>query len=523
MNATPPNGNRDRFESDLEAGLSRIADAIDTDEPPDFDPARVNLHANGDTIGRRRTHLVLVAAASAGLAVTGAVFLSADDGSDAIRSVAPATTSNDTIPEATEQLDSPNPAASTATSSTAATTTVRVDDSLSDPTPPAAPPVPTLEAIAAERRQALRMLPGFTATATITTTLPDADPEASTVRYTLLADGSFYADTGGGTFGSYDPSTGVVLGAFRDLNGVMTYQQIVGQADNTVPLGVLGGYDPTMDLRPDSSVVVSETEFDARPAWQLDYRDTYAVEGENEIVEETSQIIDRETGLIVSNSTTSSDPSKSLRGVELIDIEIVDTMPPEFPGAFPPDAEVITDGDPNGVQMVEATDVADVFGPTVPLPIGFLDEAARDGEGPLMITLTTTPSYLGEDDDGGGEPSVEYIEATFTVREGFVSTAVRISAQRLVGDASVPADYSVVDGFLCFDNDQDARCDDIMGGDADRTTLEAGALSERPIYVTDETTYVYGTVVVGGVNIFVSGADPDQIIETFESFESFEA
>ncbi|MEP6297660.1 MAG: hypothetical protein ABJ382_10045, partial [Ilumatobacter sp.] len=188
-----------------------------------------------------------------------------------------------------------------------------------------------------------------------------------------------------------------------------------------------------------------------------------------------------------------------------------------FPGSFPADAEVLSDGNPNGAQTVELSDVAATFGPTVPLPVGFLETNAGVGSGPPRIVLTSTPSYL-EGDDGRGDPSAEYLEATFTVREGFVATTVRISAQRLVGDAGIPPDSSVVDGFLCFDSEQDGLCDDFTTGDPNIETLEVGALSGRPMYIGEEATYTTGSVAIGGVNISVSGADREQTIRIFESF-----
>lgn len=153
----------------------------------------------------------------------------------------------------------------------------------------------------------------------------------------------------------------------------------------------------------------------------------------------------------------------------------------------------------------------------MPLPVGFLEATGGDGAEPPVITLTSTPSYL-EGDDGRAAPSAEYIETTFTAREGFVSTTVRISAQRLVDGVSVPTDSSVVDGFLCFDNQQDGLCDDLSSSDLTVEAVDAGALSGRPMYFSEEATYTYGTVFLGGVDISVSGADREQTIEIFESF-----
>ena len=112
----------------------------------------------------------------------------------------------------------------------------------------------TMDDVRAGQVAALRQLPGFTATAEVTSTFTPynldgvAMPEQSdtrTAEITLLPDGSFWSQMSPDEWGSYDPATHIVRGTFRSPDGVLQYQEIVGQPDNSIPLGVLSGMFPT--------------------------------------------------------------------------------------------------------------------------------------------------------------------------------------------------------------------------------------------------------------------------------------
>ena len=359
------------------------------------------------------------------------------------------------------------------------------------------------------QQTALKRLTGFSATATVTSADPDGNPSSQTVRYTLLADGSFYAVTGPGTFGSYDPATGIVLGAFRGVDGEVSYQEILGQSNNLLPLGILGGYDPTSIAQAgfDGSPEIEDVEIDSRPAWRLTYEDTYpAHEGTDDVVQTTVQVFDRESGLVVRNSTTTTDPAGSAQSTELTDIEIVDTMPAEFPGAFPVDAEVQRDGDPAGARVATLDDVAGLFGPGVPLPTGFVSGSVVENAAPATIVVAEGPGYL-DGEDGRDPPSSTYLSATITTRQGFVATTLEMHAQTIVDGIATPDRYAIVDGFLCRDPDGDGTCAQYTADDENVATIREGALTGLPVYIGVQPGFVTGTVSLGAVNISVTGSD----------------
>jgi hypothetical protein len=377
----------------------------------------------------------------------------------------------------------------------------------------------TIADIVDAQRQALKNLNGFSATATLTEPGPNGEPTTRTVRYTLVADGSFYADTGPGTFGSYDPTTGIVLGAFRDQDGGLSYQEIAGQSDNSLPLGILGGYDPTMVVQRGfgNPPAIREVTFNGRQAWEVTTEDAYDTDdGVGQVVQRSVQVIDQELGLIVSNETSMIDPD-SRRSAALSDIDIVDSMPEAFPGTFPDGAVVQRDG--NAATALPATldDVAEAFGPTVPLPTAFAEGTISENAGPATIIVTNSPTAIGNAAENP-ETAATYISAEFIVREGFVTTSLTISAQALQTGAVAPDGYAVVDGFLCDDPDGDGRCQDFTATDPNTDTIQAGALQGLAVYIDEQPSYTSGAIVLNGVRISMIGSDRPSMIAAFNGF-----
>lgn len=518
--------------SELEQLLRNHADRLDAEMSPitaheaiDRSEALTTstplLTRNSQRWGRR-----LSVAAGLALVVGAGVVLAQLDGDDP-RIVIPAATDNPTTePSATVEAHATPTTletSTTATSTTATSTTV-------------AEPEITAEQVQLAQRDALRNLTGFSATASFTNTGVDADlGESDPARYTLLTDGSLYVETGAGTFGSFDPATGIVLGAFRDQSGNMQYQEITGQSDNGLPLTILGGFDPTRLIEGtfDGEQTIRDVGFEGRPAWEVttvqafpaDWFNVPAVSAplDADIIQTTVQIVDQQSGLIVSTTETSTDPNSGGRDTVLSDIAVVDTMPPEFPGAFPDGAQVDRSGGSPPVTDATIDDVLDLFGIPVPIPVGLVAGTAVDGGTPEIV-IVDRPQY-DETDDPNSEPRTTYREARFTVREGFVATTVSVSSIVLRDGADVPTGLAVSDGYLCFDPDGDGTCE--SGGDPQRSTdgsglvpIASGALADRTAELSPPDSALISASTYHGpfaITIYRSDrATADAILGSFE-------
>ncbi len=378
----------------------------------------------------------------------------------------------------------------TAAPETPAATAPVITEAIAEPTPMSAPPSSTdttvvattlpepaitTEQVQLAQREALRTLTGFSATASFAVTDESADlgqPEA--VTYTLLADGSVYVATGPDTFGSFDPVTGIVLGVFRDETGNLTAQEITGQTDNGLPLTILGGYDPTrlIETGKDAMQTIREVDVEGRPAWEVTTVEEFTTDEFSsapfdtdtgtDFVQTTIQVIDQESGLIVMNAESSTDPNAGGdRVTTLSDIAVVDTMPPEFPGTLPDTVDVDRSGSPAPITGATVEEVVELFGVAVPIPEGLIAGTAVAGD-PVEIVLEDRPQFE-EADDPEGEPRTTFREARFTIREGFVATTVAVSSIALRDDAVVPEGLALSEGYLCFDSDGDGACN--SGGD----------------------------------------------------------
>lgn len=453
------------------------------------------------------------AAVLAFVAVAGVVVQSGDDSTTVITPSAP--------PSPANQTESSN-------GSPAANPPVLSEDPPSPDTTVVAPPRTTASSstvaaidVASAQRDALRVLPGFSATATITRTgaeIDETEPD-NAIQYTLLADGSFYADLGADSFGSFDPATGRVVGAFRDEAGQLIYQEIVGQADSALPLNVLGGYDPTEIAAlgsPDEPPTIREIQFEQRPAWEVTTIDTVggnlsAAGIEADEAHTTVQVIDQASGLVVSTSITSTDPTVFTRDVVLTGLTVVDEMPDEFPGEFPAGAVVATSGNPSGAMPVDVDAVASHFGIATPVPEQ-THESTTHG-----VIITTESNTHQEGDDPGLPGSVIYRDATFLLREGFLTTTVKISGEALREGRTPREGFAVVDGYLCNDGDANGECDSNPIGDQP-VVISNGALAGASVFIDESLGVASATVIAETFQVFVYGTDRATAVDILNGF-----
>ena len=386
----------------------------------------------------------------------------------------------------------------------------------------------TLDDVRAGQIAALRQLSGFTATAEVTTTSTpyslDGAPMAEqtstrTAEITLLPDGSFWSQTSADEWGSYDPATHTVRGAFRSPEGVLQYQEIVGQPDNSIPLGVISGMFPTQLVggTQDDSTRVEDTTLDGRAVWQITnvmVYDPARCQGDGCGSEPYSQTIvqtvDQQTGLMIRSSNATTDQHGTSQVAALRDVRPVDTMPAGFPGTFPPDAAVDRSGDPNIATSLTMADIPAHFGIATPLPAG-------------LDTVTVTAGEMmgpSVDNDDPAGPSYRTRTADIVAHDGFLNMTISV---RATVAADAPTDDLVIDGYVCRngDGDQDGACDKTIDGSASglpgsRTiTIEHGALAGREVLVVNGGLSI--NVGIFDINILApTNAEAIAIANTFE-------
>ena len=346
----------------------------------------------------------------------------------------------------------------------------------------------TVEDVRAMQATALRALSGFTAAVTKTVFDPvSSEPTEETAQVTLLADRSLWVDRGLRGWGSYDPLTHIVRGAFAQPDGTEGYQEIVGQSDGSLPLSILVGHDPTQ-LAMATAGRSGPRELDRRD--RDDVRRTTGVGDHGHPVVRHAMLRalqpggpnhenradrgqhdrpgDRDRDPEVDDEhRTEPEPQLSV----LRDMRVVESMPTEFPGTFPDDAVVDRSGDPNAIAIgglpgVQA--LADAIGIAIPVPTG-----------PAGMTISTMQNDgMFSDPDGTNVPGrFHTIETAST--DGFLTTAaVRVMFSAPVGDSPVPAGQTMVDGLYCRSATDDGVCDDTgFGNPTDVTVIESGALA----------------------------------------------
>ena len=376
---------------------------------------------------------------------------------------------------------------------------------------------------------ALRALPGFTATVTKTVFDPvSGEPSEETAQVTLLADGSFWADQGLRGWGSYDPRTHIVRGTFAQPDGTVDHQEIVGQPDGFLPLGILVGYDPTQlaMAMPDDPILgnstdVIETTFEGRRAWEITTVMSFEIpclepcigQADPTTAFEQTEVttIDQETGIVIRKSMTSTQPNTQPQLSMLGDISVTDVMPAPFPGTFPDGAVVDRSGDPNaiaagGLARVQA--LADWFGIAIPLPTGPIEISTQENGGSLSGP------------DGADVPG-RFHRIEVASHEGFVTAAaVTLMFSAPLAESPVPDGWTVVDGFYCMSPTDDGVCDDpwtTFGIDVDATVIESGALAGgKLVRFADPPS---GSIDFGPFQIGISAPDAATVLAIANRFE----
>ena len=504
------------------ARLDDAAPAIDLDEVfAHDDPA---LLIGRDEPQRRRW---MVAAAVVALVAAGAVALgwNAQNSDRTTPATSPQISTVGSAPESVATTEPVEPATSAAPT-TAPTTGAPTTAPPTTQVPTSVPAGPTVADVRRHQIDKLGQLPGFTATARFESTAEGAvepvEPRTGTV--TLLADGSFYADTGPDTWGSYEPATGTARGAYIGPDGNLAYDEIVGQHDNHLAVGILVGHDPTALVvsssgpfeTPGFSEVVAETTFDGRPAWEI-ATTIAAVQprpqpgiGTDPVppLQRTVQIVDQATGLVVHDTTTNTLGTVSTRTSTLTDVRIVEELPPEFPGSIPDGVPVNRSGDPT--QAPISVDAAvEAFGRPLPLPP--IPDGAR-------VVYARSELLLSEDPEADRLISHNVIVMH---ANSFVAPVVQISAVSLPPGMPLPDGYIVEDGaFLCPASEAGDGC--LVHAAADT----AGVADTETIEITDGAlagrlamAHAGGANVLDGAfSILVSGGDDATTSELLNSF-----
>lgn len=294
-----------------------------------------------------------------------------------------------------------------------------------------------LAAIDAERRDALRAFTTIGFTVVRTQILPDGSaydpggPPPGPARVVVRNDGSSAVVSDSFGISYYDAVSGTARAAFPDVAGVTTYQQIDGQADGSVALGVTTGLANGIVSRIDDLsrdvVAIEEDIVDGRATWRIDQRTEMGI-GPAEGIE-TSTWIDRATGITLQTTSSGAMFIGDGDGEEMIAIaetitlsELVpdEPMPAGFPSPFPPDAAVDLSGDPTH------------FGPIT------IDAASAElGTGAVVPTLPADQVSLQRMPFGTGDGGTE-VTPSLIVRwfDGFLVTELRID--RLPSSMQVP-------------------------------------------------------------------------------------
>jgi hypothetical protein len=415
--------------------------------------------------------------------------------------VAVAVTNND---EPNRRIEPPVDSGIPVTSTTAAATTATT-------VPPTVQQ--QLDDILGTANEALSRLKSFSATATVTRGGPIIGPTATDVRIeehtsvnrvTLMADGSLWTEGDTTPWSSYDASTGVARAARLAADGTIAYQEVVGWADNSVPLNILFGADPVpswplFESAVEQGMELTVSEVDShlgRPAWRIDAVNPGGADDGTE-----SWMIDRTTGLVVEHhirqpaSFGEQNVGEDSTDIVLDDLVTDVELPAAFPGTFPDGAVVDRSGDPNGFQLVTLDQAAQIFGSPIAVPADLPADAR-------VRAMTQRQSY------GPPEPNATYFEVTIEFGEGFIRTRVMTSKSVLDPGQPVPTGSLVVDGLLCSTVDGVHCTEWEIAND-----VGTGAFEGLPMTVSNTMV----DIVDGGLLIRVNGADEARTTTTAAS------
>jgi hypothetical protein len=248
---------------------------------------------------------------------------------------------------------------------------------------------------------------------------PDGTVESSTSADVVLRnDGSLSLTSDSTVWSFFDATTGIARLAYTGPDGQTAYQEVVGLADNSLPLGAGTGlpngiFEP-FPLTPDYVVDIADDVVDGRPTWRID-RDYGTLGGSTDPDQTMSIWIDVATGVTVQLRSTGMQAANGIPltdTVTLSDLDLAAVLPADFPGTFPDVAVVAPSGD------------ALAFGPTT------VEQAAA--EFGVNVVVPTEPADVVAisqmnfgNDDGTTSSSPSLIVRWF---DGFVPTEYRLAA-----------------------------------------------------------------------------------------------
>jgi hypothetical protein len=429
-------------------GLAALVDPDDADFDDAYDPEEslVVVSAISREPNRRWKPLLMIGAAAA-LVIVGLVVLATHDSNDrepfrpGIDTIAPQPTAQ--VPVTTSATTTPGTSPAPPTTPPALSPTVSASSEI-DPT------TAELSTIQSSVAAALTTFDTFRATATMRSSTSHesggelVDGPVTINDVTMAADGSAWATGSPITWQSYDATTGIARTGTPSANAYMQLNI------DPVSLGLVMGLAPIPRFDDfGTNVEVDETVQDGRPVWEInsiqDVTGPDGVEHRDETFE-----IDKATGLVIGYTKASTrSGTTTVQTATLSNLVLnVDFPPPEFPGTFPPGADVPGASDQNSIQLLT------------------LDEAkARFGDG-FVVTPTLPPTaritFESSIDPTHGTDGVTIVGAnqrfkvTVDFPTGFAPTSITISKAVDAGGASSADAGSLcrtIDGKTCLGSD----------------------------------------------------------------------
>ncbi|HWL43210.1 MAG TPA: hypothetical protein VNQ73_09715 [Ilumatobacter sp.] len=346
---------------------------------------------------------------------TTAVLIAVGTTAIALRAPDDAPVSTPSIPPPTETAPAPTtaaPTASTSPSSSAPTTSTLPTPTTSAPTTPDAstatvvsrepsdPTPPELLELAAMISERARIVQSFGGHLMQSQVLADGTEIPTERDVIFAADGSMWATNELGGWAAFDASTGISRLAYRlDADDDLMYQEIVGWNENFTGEQIMLGHSPVLDVTMlHGDITITESASANRPAWRIETRERHEFASEQPVGTLPDDVptdgvgvnvymtagmrdstwtywVDQATGITLASeqlqTSTYSDgrTEQQQRSAEFTTFSTDAALPPEFPGTFPPDAEVRREGDPAGFsgEMTEA-DLVAAFGDGLLVP-----------------------------------------------------------------------------------------------------------------------------------------------------------
>lgn len=391
------------------AGADASVDPVDA-----IDPVVVDMRPGRPD--RRR----MLSIAAALLVVVGGVAITSRRSPDRIDPSSPAST----LPVSETSVVVPGPAPEPApvvddSSPTAAVDVTVPEATVVDVVPvllPADEVAERLAAIDAERRVALRAFTTIGFTVEQTRTLPDGSPVGTEggppmgpSRVVVRNDGSSAVVSGSFGLSYYDAETGVARTGGVGPDGRWTGQQVDGQRDSSlalgIPTGLSSGIVTNLDGLSFGVVAIEQDVVGDRDTWRIDQSNDLGPNSPGPATIETSTWIDRATGITLQTRTTGAG-SVEQDGevlaitdiVTLSDLVLDEPMPTDFPNLWPPDTEVALSGDPYQFGPITYEDAAVELGPGAVVPTIAADRVSMDrivfGEGIENVGVTLVARWF---------------------------------------------------------------------------------------------------------------------------------